>query len=275
MEQRQGPHSEPPDLLIHRTGKTFISSGRIVYTYLIGVVLGSSRCHNDSYGILKYSGLPCTKVRLYTDNHKGACGCGPTDLDAPFDPNLTDYVAAPNQKFFDDGGNNAFCGHNCGQCVKLTPTGGGYGAVLGPPPVTGKPGTNSFNLHGFEVQFNLQNHRGQVTVGLGCDNPEPTAQTRLQQSPKPASLDDKTTNSFDTAIHTIIKETILDLRHSDGSQINKLTHYWGRPPHRELHLKTKQENNDSNCSASLGTETYGTLWSSKENAKQDAHGIEY
>ncbi|XP_055900922.1 endoglucanase-like isoform X2 [Biomphalaria glabrata] len=163
-----------------------------------GVVLGSSRCHNDSHGILKYSGLPCASVRLYTDNHKGACGCGPTDLDAPFAWNLADYVAAPNQKFFDDGGNNAFCGHNCGQCVKLTPTGGGYGAVLGPPPVvltphifmitnvctssqspewcsqTGKPGTNSPNLHGFEVHFNLQNHRGQVTVGLGWDNPEVT-----------------------------------------------------------------------------------------------------
>ncbi|KAK6973340.1 endoglucanase-like isoform X2, partial [Biomphalaria glabrata] len=87
-----------------------------------GVVLGSSRCHNDSHGILKYSGQPCASVRLYTDNHKGACGCGPTDLDAPFAWNLADYVAAPNQKFFDDGGNNAFCGHNCGQCVKLTPT---------------------------------------------------------------------------------------------------------------------------------------------------------
>uniref|UniRef100_A0A2C9JYK0 Expansin-like EG45 domain-containing protein n=1 Tax=Biomphalaria glabrata TaxID=6526 RepID=A0A2C9JYK0_BIOGL len=104
-----------------------------------GVVLGSSRCHNDSHGILKYSGLPCASVRLYTDNHKGACGCGPTDLDAPFAWNLADYVAAPNQKFFDDGGNNAFCGHNCGQCVKLTPTGGGYGAVLGPPPVVLTP----------------------------------------------------------------------------------------------------------------------------------------
>ncbi|GFR98336.1 endo-beta-1,4-glucanase [Elysia marginata] len=90
-----------------------------------------------------------------------------------------------------------WCGRNCGVCVKLTPTGGfvpGKGRrpsnmnpkifmVTNDCPIqgnfewcgqSGKPGSNQPNIHGYEVHFDLQNNRQQVTNTLGWDNPECT-----------------------------------------------------------------------------------------------------
>ncbi|RUS72992.1 hypothetical protein EGW08_019240 [Elysia chlorotica] len=117
--------------------------------------LAEQKCSVDSHGIRRYNGKPCASTTRYDDGHRGACGCGPANSDNPYTWNLADYVTAPNQKFFDDGGMNTWCGSNCGVCVKLTPT-------------------DQPNTHGYEVHFDLQNNKGQVSNGLGWDNPECT-----------------------------------------------------------------------------------------------------
>ncbi|XP_059161078.1 endoglucanase-like [Physella acuta] len=163
----------------------------------VGLAWAEQKCAKDAHGIRRFNGHPCASTTRYDDGHRGACGCGPRGTDTPFPWNLADHVTAPNGKFFDDGGDSSWCGRNCGACVKLTPTGGfvpGEGRapsnhnpvifmVTNDCPIqgnfewcgqSGKPGTNNANTHGYEVHFDLQNNKGQVTNGLGWDNPEVT-----------------------------------------------------------------------------------------------------
>ncbi|KAK0068452.1 endoglucanase-like [Biomphalaria glabrata] len=167
------------------------------FVVLLGVVYASPKCTKDAHGVYRFNGKPCASTTRYDDGHRGACGCGPANSDTPFAWNLADFVTAPNQKFFDDGGDSQWCGRNCGHCVKLTPTGGfvnGEGAaphsltphifmVTNDCPIqgneewcgqTGKPGTNHVNTKGYEVHFDLQNNKGQVSNQLGWNNPEVT-----------------------------------------------------------------------------------------------------
>ncbi|CAG5125683.1 unnamed protein product [Candidula unifasciata] len=164
----------------------------------VALASGAQKCTNQG-GILKYNGKPCASTTRYDDGHKGACGCGAANSDAPFAWNLQDLVTAPNQMIYDDGGQNTWCGRNCGKCVQLTPTGGFIPGLGNSPrdnnphifmitndcPVqgneewcgqAGKPGTNHGNTHGYEAHFDLQNNKGQVGNGLGWDNPEVTWQ---------------------------------------------------------------------------------------------------
>ncbi|CAL1547148.1 unnamed protein product [Lymnaea stagnalis] len=168
----------------------------VVAISLLGAIQGAQKCVKDSHGILRHNGKPCASTTRYDDGNRGACGCGPPNSNTPFAWNLEDYVTAPNQKFFDDGGDKQWCGHNCGHCVKLTPTGGfvpGKGQaphslnahifmVTNDCPIVGnqewcgqagKPGTNHANSHVYVIHFDLQNHKSQIAA-LGWDNPEVT-----------------------------------------------------------------------------------------------------
>ncbi|KAK6973338.1 endoglucanase, partial [Biomphalaria glabrata] len=164
---------------------------------VFGLVRGDQLCQPDGSGVRRYNGKPCASTTRYDDGHRGSCGCGPPGGDTPFAWNLNSLTVAASQKYFDDGGDKTWCGHNCGKCVKLTPTGGfvpGLGRApsnLNPQiflvtndcPVQGneewcgqrgKPGSSQVNSHGYEVHFDLQNHNGQVVNNLNWDNIETT-----------------------------------------------------------------------------------------------------
>jgi len=160
------------------------------------LVKAGQKCQADSHGVRRYNGHPCASTTHYDDGHRGACGCGPSGGDTPFDWNLSELVVAPNGKYFDNGGSKDWCGHNCGKCVELTPTGGfidgqGQAPTSHSPHIfmvtndcpangnqywcgqAGKPGTNHVSRNGYEVHFDLQNRQGQASH-LGWDNPEVT-----------------------------------------------------------------------------------------------------
>ncbi|XP_055901067.1 endoglucanase-like [Biomphalaria glabrata] len=158
---------------------------------------GSPKCVKDAAGVYKLNGKSCASTTRYNLSQRGGCGCGPTGSTNPFNWELDNFVAAVNLKFFDDNGDRQFCGHECGVCVKLTPT-GGFVAGKGHSPhnltptiflitnvcpttgtdewckIGGKPGSNQTNSHGYEAHFVLQNHSNQISNLLGWDNPEVT-----------------------------------------------------------------------------------------------------
>ncbi|XP_012946575.2 endoglucanase-like, partial [Aplysia californica] len=84
--------------------------------------VAEQKCHRNSQGVRVYNGKKCASTTRYNDGHRGSCGCGPSNSDTPFDWNLSKYVTAPNQMYYDNGGYSSWCGRNCGKCVKLTPT---------------------------------------------------------------------------------------------------------------------------------------------------------
>lgn len=165
---------------------------------LVPFIAANQKCQPDPSrgGIRTYNGRPCASTTRYDDGHRGSCGCGPPNSDHPFDWNMRGFMTAPSQKFFDNGGDKAWCGANCGKCVKLTPTGGwidgegGYTSSHSPIifmvtndcpyagnekwcEIHGVPGTGNKNSFGYEVHFDLQNHFGQIS-GRGWNNPEVT-----------------------------------------------------------------------------------------------------
>nr|BAP19116.1 cellulase [Aplysia kurodai] len=175
--------------------KTFAA----ILAALIACALAEQKCQPNSHGVRVYQGKKCASTTRYNDGHRGSCGCGPAASDTPFDWNMSKHVTAPNQMYYDNGGNSQWCGKNCGKCVKLTPTGGfvpGNGKapqhrnpvvfmVTNSCPInenrvwcgqSGKPGTNKVNDHGYEAHFDLQNNKNQVLQGLGWDNAEVTWQ---------------------------------------------------------------------------------------------------
>lgn len=80
-------------------------------------------CQKDVYGVRRYNGKVCASTTRYVDGHRGACGCGPRNTDTPFTWNMQQFLTAPSERYFDNGGSSLWCGRNCGKCVKLTPTG--------------------------------------------------------------------------------------------------------------------------------------------------------
>ncbi|KAK7476240.1 hypothetical protein BaRGS_00032516, partial [Batillaria attramentaria] len=92
--------------------------------YSAASLRAEQKCHPDSHGVRHLNGKSCASTTRYNDGHRGACGCGPPASDNPFQWNVHDLTTAPNQKFFDSGGDSQWCGAKCGRCVKLTPTGG-------------------------------------------------------------------------------------------------------------------------------------------------------
>jgi len=170
----------------------------ILLAAIIGCALAEQKCHRNSQGVMVYNGKKCASTTRYNDGHRGSCGCGPSNSDNPFNWNMADFVTAPNQMYYDNGGYSSWCGANCGKCVRLTPTGGfvpgkGRRPMRDLHPVTfmvtnscpinenrewcgqsGKPGTNTVNTYGYEAHFDLQNNRNQVLGTLGWDNIEVT-----------------------------------------------------------------------------------------------------
>ncbi|KAK3799232.1 hypothetical protein RRG08_054359 [Elysia crispata] len=127
----------------------------IAFLLLLVSALAEQKCRKDSHGILRYQGKPCASTTRYDDGHRGACGCGPASSGG-FVPGKGRPPSNLNPKIFMVT-NHCPIQENfewCGQ--------------------SGKPGSNQPNTHGYEVHFDLQNNRGQVSNGLGWDNPECT-----------------------------------------------------------------------------------------------------
>ncbi|XP_035825182.1 endoglucanase-like [Aplysia californica] len=106
------------------TMKTFaVLLAALIATLPAACAVAEQKCHRNSQGVRVYNGKKCASTTRYNDGHRGSCGCGPSNSDTPFDWNLSKYVTAPNQMYYDNGGYSSWCGRNCGKCVKLTPTG--------------------------------------------------------------------------------------------------------------------------------------------------------
>ncbi|XP_025105069.1 endoglucanase-like [Pomacea canaliculata] len=164
--------------------------------FAVPLLEAAQLCQKDVYGVRRYNGKVCASTTRYVDGHRGACGCGPRNTDTPFTWNMQQFLTAPSERYFDNGGSSLWCGRNCGKCVKLTPTGGFVPGEGDAPPnnnsivfmvtnacpiignekwcgIQGKPGTKSVNTYGYEVHFDLQNQAGQIDR-IYWNNPEVT-----------------------------------------------------------------------------------------------------
>lgn len=164
----------------------------VVATLTVCSVYANQKCHGWPR---KYNGRSCASTTNYHDARKGACGCGPANGDSQFEWNKYSFVAAASQMYF-DAGRKQWCGQHCGQCVKLTTT-GGFIPGQGGPTAEGRSVTfmitnlcpdeypnqawcsqksqyGGTNQYGYEVHFDLENGVNQIKSILGWDNPEVT-----------------------------------------------------------------------------------------------------
>jgi len=144
---------------------------------------------------LSYNGLPCASTTRYTINTEGACGCGTNSNNSPFSWQSSGYTAAGSQLLFDAvDTSSSWCGIGCGNCFKLTPTGGyiaGQGLApsgdgLNPVvfmitnlcPYAGNeqwcPQVGGTDDYGYSAHFDLGNTNNQIYDTLDWNNPEVT-----------------------------------------------------------------------------------------------------
>jgi len=154
---------------------------------LIYSVSAQQRCSGNPP---TFNGMPCATTTRYSDGTMGACGCGSYNSPAPWENTL--YTAAASQEIFDEGG-ESWCGSGCGQCFRLTPTGGyipGQGyypsssasivvMVTNLCPNQGNEqwcaAVGGVNQYGYPVHFDLRDAVSQIE-NLGWNNPEVTYQ---------------------------------------------------------------------------------------------------
>ena len=129
---------------------------------------------------------PCATTTRYWDGLKGACGCGyGQGSGTAFSWQHEILTAAASSSVFGQGG---WCGHGCGECLLVTPTGGfidGQGSaprntkgqivlVSNLCPADGnQQWCSSPNHFGYTTHFDLMdiNMHG-VVAALGWNNPE-------------------------------------------------------------------------------------------------------